>query len=177
MYGMIPFRYASTWISTGSSRASNGSPFTSMNQIIGLASIISARRNSGVPQVIFSMSRICLPLWPSVDLLRPNAPASASWATYGSVDRSNRKLTCPSAHTTPPAHVAARPPSNGDGRLRASLAATCRASPAYSSSSRSAHTLSVSPMTCSAVARIAARMRSSPRSVTGKYYARTGRAE
>jgi integrase len=59
-YGMIPFRYASTWISTGSARASNGSPLTSMNQIIGLSSIRSARRNSGVAQVILSMSRICL---------------------------------------------------------------------------------------------------------------------
>ena len=62
---MIPFRYASTWISTASSRASNGSPFTSMNQIIGLSSICSARRNSGVAQVIDSMSRICLAFWPS----------------------------------------------------------------------------------------------------------------
>jgi hypothetical protein len=102
---MIPFRYASTRISTGSSRASYGSPFTWMNQIIGLAWIISARRN---------------------------------WTVH----RSNRKLTCPSAYSTPPAHVAAWPSCNGDGRLRASLATTYRASPAYSSSSRSVHTLS-----------------------------------
>ena len=37
-------------------------------------------------------------------------------------------------------HVAARPDCNGPGRFRASFATTRRARPAYSSSSKSAHT-------------------------------------
>ena len=68
----------------------------------------------------------------------------------------------------PPAHVAARPLSSGDGRLRASFPTTCRARSAYSSSSSSAQALSVSVMTCSATGRIAAGTFNSPRSATGR---------
>lgn len=78
---------------------------------------------------------------------------------------------------TPPAHVAARPDCNGDGRFRASFATTCRARPAYSSSSRSAHTLSVSLMTCSAGGLIATGMRRSAGSVTRRHYVIAGQAE
>jgi hypothetical protein len=51
---------------------------------------------------------------------------------------------------------------NGDGRLRANFATTCRARPTCSSSSRSAHTASVSAMTCSAADLIAAGICKSP---------------
>src|SRR5580692_9893648 len=112
------------------------------------------------------MSRTCLALLPMVVLATPNASLSSSAVRYGSRDGSDRKLTCPSAYTTPAAQVARRPLSSGEGRLRASFATTCLARAAYSASRSFAQTSSVILMTSSATGRTAFGMFSSSNSAT-----------
>src|SRR5260370_20316690 len=86
-------------------------------------------------------------------LATPNAALSRSAVTHGSLAGSDRKLTCPSAYTTPAAHVARRPACSGEGRLRASFATARRARSAYSSSRTDRHTESVMPTISSTTGR------------------------
>src|SRR6266568_3745642 len=86
-------------------------------------------------------------------LATPNAALSRSAVTHGSLAGSDRKLTCPSAYTTPAAHVARRPTCTGEGRLRASFATARRARSAYSSSRTDRHTESVMPTISSTTGR------------------------
>src|SRR6266568_748079 len=86
-------------------------------------------------------------------LATPNAALSRSAVTHGSLAGSDRKLTCPSAYTTPAAHVARRPACSGEGRLRASFATARRPRSAYSSSRTDRHTESVMPTISSTTGR------------------------
>src|SRR5260370_8804332 len=99
-------------------------------------------------------------------LATPNAALSRSAVTHGSLAGSDRKLTWPSAYTTPAAHVARRPACSGEGRLRASFATARRARSAYSSSSTDRHTESVMPTISSTTGRSPVGTFSSSRAIT-----------
>src|SRR5258706_1212235 len=153
-------------MSIGTCRASMATPFTSMIQTSGFRLATSARWNSGEKGLIRSRSRTCLALLPIVLFATPNASLSWSAVTQGSLAGSDRKLAWPRAYTIPAAHVALRPPTSGDGRLRASFAAARRARSAYSSSRTAKHAASVRPTISSTTGRSAFGTFSSRLSVT-----------
>jgi hypothetical protein len=100
-YGIRPRRQASTWISSGSMRASTGRPLTSTSHASGFFSIMSCRDHSGSINEIRSVSMISRPLLVIVCCLMPSRRASSSVRRCGRWLGSARKFTRPIVYTMP----------------------------------------------------------------------------
>jgi pimeloyl-ACP methyl ester carboxylesterase len=93
--GINPSRRASSWISSGSVRASNGVPFTVTIQANGFCSRMARRFSSGSYQESPRRERIRADLFAIVLCTTPTCSASLSARTYGGWDLSKRKFIEP----------------------------------------------------------------------------------